>query len=751
MSRSSFAGIEIGKSALVVSQIGLDVTGHNIANVDTAGYSRQRIESTAYDPFWTLGRAMPVEAAKVGGGVAIKVLDQIRSAYLDSRYRTENTINAYWQKRVQGLTYVQSYFDYTIGPTSINDAIASFFGAIETLSKDTVESAQRTLLKDEGLYLAQQFNTIYAGLIDLQNTYNEVVKVTVEKINNIADQIVELNKSIYGFEVTGLIANDLRDKRNLLVDQLSALIPVEYYEEPYPVGTDNSKFVVKIGDEILVEHDKSYKLSTEERPNTIEGEDPVLIPVWADPRPIPDVGAPYTFYLGYSKSNTVKLTSSFPVTGDSTGEQAVKDHIIKINELVKEFNTLEVYYSGNPSNPFEGPGGGDTPAVIRAREILTELQGYFADDVVGVDCDLGGNHAYITVAGATETLIFARSALCIESGRATAKIGYITPTVGEYLDPLKVTGGELLAYMEIRDSDDPKVQGIPYYVEMLNNLARAIVQEINKQHREGWTDPLNAESETGINFFDESLAMWAWRDNHGNVYHLNEFNDWENVADASDIVDPTVVYTFTSFADDSTHGADFWTDNIGNVYLLNLDGEWENISDPTDIVDPTITYESFYDMSGVTAKNVRLSDEVIESAFNIACSSVKVVRDGLSNELQSGNNENMLVMYDLFLKKDIYVDAGAKSIDIGSLDGYATRVRFEVGTTLNNARNTSENSDTLLNSVTNQRLSIMGVSLDEEMTNLIKYQYAFQGASRVITAMDEALDVLINRTGRVGL
>jgi len=109
--RSTFFGIEIGKTGITMSQLGLDVTGHNIANADTKGYTRQRLITTAYDPYSTIGRLLPVESAKVGGGAKIKILDQIRDRYLDIRFRAENTTNSYWTKRSQGLTYVEAYFD----------------------------------------------------------------------------------------------------------------------------------------------------------------------------------------------------------------------------------------------------------------------------------------------------------------------------------------------------------------------------------------------------------------------------------------------------------------------------------------------------------------------------------------------------------------------------------------------------------------------------------------------------------------
>jgi flagellar hook-associated protein 1 FlgK len=90
-------------------------------------------------------------------------------------------------------------------------------------------------------------------------------------------------------------------------------------------------------------------------------------------------------------------------------------------------------------------------------------------------------------------------------------------------------------------------------------------------------------------------------------------------------------------------------------------------------------------------------------------------------------------------------------VSIGSLDGYATSIRFDIANTLSFAKKTLDTSVTLTLAAENQRLAVSGVSLDEEMVNLVKYQHAYNGAARVITVMDEMLDKLINGTGRVGL
>jgi flagellar hook-associated protein 1 FlgK len=158
------------------------------------------------------------------------------------------------------------------------------------------------------------------------------------------------------------------------------------------------------------------------------------------------------------------------------------------------------------------------------------------------------------------------------------------------------------------------------------------------------------------------------------------------------------------------------------------------------------------ELSYVNAGNICLSEAIEEDIYNIACSSVKIQKTGAPEELQRGNNENMNALYALFLKKDIALgNLMSGGISIGSLDGYVTSIRFDVGNTLNTAIKTADNGLTLTVAAENQRLAVAGVSLDEEMTNLVKYQHAYNGAARVITAMDELLDKLINGTGRVGL
>ena len=778
MVRATFSGLEIGKSALTLSQLGLDVTGHNIANVDTNGYTRQRIISTAYDPFATIGKALPASQALIGSGVKVLIHDQIRSAYLDNRYRTVNSINSYWQKRTENLTYLESFFDNVNEETSINYSIANFFGAVKVLAEDSVEGAPRKLLQTAGLDLVQQLNSIYEGLIDLQETQNLAVKVTVEEINRIATDIVELNKAIYGFEVTGNIALDLRDKRNLLLDDLSAIIPIDYRE--YPDGRGQTVLEVKIGGEILVDHDKQFELAVRETANAIPGEDPVWEVIWKSREILDtDPGAEYNVYLykGSDKNHPI----SFSV--DMTDRTQVADAVRKLNDLAKQFNRLNVLYdsvngiaptiSTAPTAPDladydNDPDNKDYKAALAAYNkalaaynasqadynsavsIINQMCGYFdpADFPLSIDCDEGGHHAVITLDG----LVFSRSAGCVDSNKISYCLDFYPPTIAGAEEPLLITGGELKAYIDMRDSYDVHTPGIPYYIEMLNNLARALVLEINAVHRAGYTEDIVRPAFLGLpDGSIQGVDFFGAKDKDGNYISLDTFlNDPGYLADLAGL-DAEVNSLIDDMILDSSHAS--WA---------------ETVMDPFDDTDPDYTdkrdalygelfnakfaqlYNANYSgyITLVTAKNICLSEAVQNSEFNIACSTNLIVKHGDPDKLQSGNNENSNLLYELFLRKDIAIIGGA---DVGSFDGFATSIRFDVANTLSFAKKTAENNAILTLAADNQRIAISGVSLDEEMTNLIKYQHSYNGAARVITAMDEALDKLINGTGRVGL
>lgn len=226
---SMFFGLEIAKSALAVSQRSLTLTGHNIANANTTGYTRQRILQHAIDPSFAPSRIAVDKRASVGGGVETCVIDQIRSEYIDRQYRGENASLGYWTTRTEELYYIETILD-ELSDSSVSASMRDFFNSISELSMDPVNEEIRTNVQQNALKMIETFKHYYTTLTDLQSTYNESMDITVQDINDLLTNISNYNKQIFAYELSGQKANDLRDKRNVLLDQLSGLVGITYEE-----------------------------------------------------------------------------------------------------------------------------------------------------------------------------------------------------------------------------------------------------------------------------------------------------------------------------------------------------------------------------------------------------------------------------------------------------------------------------------------------------------------------------------------
>jgi len=243
---STFSSYQIAKSGLYTAQRGLFVTGHNISNVNTSGYVRQQVmfvEST------------PAKYGKIqiGLGADIQETRQIRNSFLDNMYRSENELLGYWEARSKTIQELESILGEPVGQR-LQEVIDEFFDGWQELSKDPSSLTVRALLRQRATVLVNTINHIGTQLDKLQMDLNEEIKLKVNEINNIAAKIAKLNVSIVANEGTGDNANDLRDQRNLLLDELSKLINIDIYEQ------SNGSVSVMVGGVFLVHGGEAEKM-----------------------------------------------------------------------------------------------------------------------------------------------------------------------------------------------------------------------------------------------------------------------------------------------------------------------------------------------------------------------------------------------------------------------------------------------------------------------------------------------------------
>ncbi len=272
---SLFYGLEIAKSGLYASQYALNVTGHNIANADTEGYTRQRLDATAKDYAKGVQLLATTELAYIGQGVSIDSVTQIRDSFLDKQFRDESSEAGYWSKLTTGMEDLEIMFD-ELSDSSISNTLIDFFGSFQDLSNNPTDYEVRVEVMSKGLQLTSTLNYYYEKLEAQQKVYDESVSTLVAQVNQIAENISKLNKNIRLFETSGEKANDLRDQRNILIDELSSIIDIEYSE------TDANGLVIQIDGRDLVSNTTVNELSvTQTSMNNITGTSDLNQVVWA--------------------------------------------------------------------------------------------------------------------------------------------------------------------------------------------------------------------------------------------------------------------------------------------------------------------------------------------------------------------------------------------------------------------------------------------------------------------------------------
>lgn len=227
--RSAFFGIEIGRRALFASQQVLDVTGHNIANASTPGYSRQVVRLTETTPFSPPSFARPKLPGMLGTGVEVASVERMKNQFVEDELRAESQATGRWETRRDLLSEVE-LIAAEPSESGLNSALNAFWTSLEDLSVHPDQGAARSLVAQRGAALADSFRHTYAQLSQLQDSINNSVAVKVDEVNQLVSQIANLNDQIMKAAAAGLQPNDLKDQRDLLIKDLSKIVDVGLIE-----------------------------------------------------------------------------------------------------------------------------------------------------------------------------------------------------------------------------------------------------------------------------------------------------------------------------------------------------------------------------------------------------------------------------------------------------------------------------------------------------------------------------------------
>ncbi len=244
----------IGVSGLQTSQNSLNTTAHNISNTDTTGYVRQQVLTSTATYNTIQNNPNAVAKQQIGLGVVYSKTRQVRDVFLDSTYRRELGREAFYEVSSDALTEIEFLLDEMNGET-FQESVNDLWVSIQELAKDPSSAVTQGLLVERCQEFLARSQSVYSGLSDYQNSLNLQVKSQTERINDIAEQIKYYNDAIRNIECAKVEeANDLRDSRNALLDELSKLANISYSED-----IDNTVWVQLEGED-LVRGEASYRI-----------------------------------------------------------------------------------------------------------------------------------------------------------------------------------------------------------------------------------------------------------------------------------------------------------------------------------------------------------------------------------------------------------------------------------------------------------------------------------------------------------
>lgn len=216
--------LSIAKSAIQAQQYGLNVAGHNIANVNNPEYSRQTIPMESMYPINYGGLIF-------GTGVTVDDITQVVNKYMEYRL-TENTSNKSSLEESQNYMNVLDSLLNENDESSISSLLSGFFGSWQDLSNNPGGAAERIAVYESGVMLSEELKNLNNSLSDLQTDLTREIEAGVEKVNQITEEIASINQAILSQETIGQTANDLRDKRTALIRELGEYIDVKTFEQP---------------------------------------------------------------------------------------------------------------------------------------------------------------------------------------------------------------------------------------------------------------------------------------------------------------------------------------------------------------------------------------------------------------------------------------------------------------------------------------------------------------------------------------
>jgi flagellar hook-associated protein 1 FlgK len=352
--------LNTARHALLAYQQALDVAGHNIANANTPGASRQVVRLATTPPYTDPALHNAIQAGQIGTGVEVTEIRRVRNAALDGQIWSETSGLGRQTALRDALQQVEAVLaDPTTGGTS--SALRQFYQAMHDLSNNPESLGQRAIVRQRAVALADSFRRDYQSLIDQRAQLNQLVSLKVNEVNTLARQVADLNEQIAKVKAVGDHPNDLQDRRDQLIEEIAKLVNITTWTD------DLGQTSVFIGGIDLVRDNTANELTT-----------------------TPDLLDPSVLQVQFSRDGqTAQITG-----GEIGGLLSVRDGYLpdtldRLNALASEFinqvNALHVTgftLSGAPGGDFF-VAGGDAQSIAVDPAILSDVGNIAASSTSG--------------------------------------------------------------------------------------------------------------------------------------------------------------------------------------------------------------------------------------------------------------------------------------------------------------------------------------------------------------------------------
>lgn len=702
---STFGSFTIARSGIFAAQSGLNVTGNNIANINTKGYTRQKLVQSSFH----VGGAERYASAdlNVGNGVKCTDISQLRDPYLDIRYRSQASNVGAMDAKLGGLEDIQAVLDEVgdgeEGFGILEAKFSDLYDALQQLSDQTGQTENDLLVRSTAEALVKQFNSYAAQLEEVYENTTLAYNEDIDAINGILESIQKLNSTIRKNEIHGDNSLELRDERNLLIDQLAEYIKIDvsYVEEDIGGGQAIEKLVIKLGNA---------------NPDTASDTDSTTL-----------IDGIYARRLEKDETDPFKLgVTALKNINGLPMYQIVKHNPVQINEAdysdvaitTTDPNTgivtIDTFYKVTKKMPVLNPAYDENDLTNGGQYLYTDENGqqHTTNDIRQADKEE-------KVVYYKQTYVQTPSdAVALEDNDlygALQSVRELLTEEGEFTSP------DVVANV---DKGAAGKRGIPFYQKALDLLANQFATTMNKANQGG------VYNENG-NYVDSNgevlMLSGTYEDENGNTVTLdpapiskNGLTEEQNAYfDAQDIT-----------LDDYLKKNGVYRG--GNLFSINGDTNDATNPDTGEII---------------TASNISISKDWATGPM-IVNSFVRPT----GMDIASTDSSNIEHIINLFSKKMAYCPDQIDGTAPGEVmfNGSFQEMWVNIGTILGNDMNvTTTMLDTYYASSVNldsSRDGISGVDLNDEAMNLMQYSKSYNAACRLMTTIDSVLDKLINGT-----